>query len=85
MLCVKDVLDKPGIYAVHVVGRLDPIWVDEKWGLKAVYMSERAYNYSSITILIGSLPDQAALYGLLNTLYNSRCPLLLVRYLSPTL
>jgi hypothetical protein len=34
-----------------------------------------------VTVLKGSLPDQAALLGVLNTLYNMRYPLLLVRYL----
>jgi hypothetical protein len=37
----------------------------------------------SVSVLRGWLPDQAALFGVLNALYNARYPLLFVRYLRP--
>lgn len=78
---MEDPLTNPGIYSIHVIGKLDATWVNHLWGMKIVHMRQREYNYSTVTIILGSLPDQAALCGVINTLYNCRYPLLLIRYI----
>lgn len=70
----------PGIYAIHIAGRVDKSWADRLGGLSVAYIEEGS---QPVTVLKGSLPDQAALLGVLNTLYNLRYPVLFVRYLRP--
>ena len=75
--------DCPGIYAIHIAGRLDKSWADRLGGLTITFTEEDDEGNQRVTILKGWLPDQAALLGVLDTLYNLRYPLLLVRYLRP--
>jgi hypothetical protein len=74
--------DRAGIYAIHIDGRLDKAWEDRLGGM-AMMTVEEDENGRPVTILKGCLPDQAALLGVLNTLYNMRYPILFVRYLRP--
>ena len=76
---INQTFDYPGIYTIHIAGRLDTCCDGRVGGLEVSYIG----NNSQVTILSGSLPDQAALLGVLNTLYNCRFPLLLVRYHQP--
>jgi hypothetical protein len=46
-------------YAIRVQGHLDPYWQDRFGGLRIEQQE------AGITLLSGSLPDQAALHGLL--------------------
>lgn len=73
--------DCPGVYAIHIAGKVDKGWADCLGGLAIRH--EEDLSGESVTVLTGSLPDQAALYGVLNALYNARYPLLFVRYLRP--
>lgn len=75
--------DRAGIYDIHITGRLDKSCVDRLGGLTIVSIEENDEGNPPVTVLKGCLPDQAALLGVLTTLYNHRYPLLLVRYLSP--
>jgi hypothetical protein len=75
--------DAPGIYTVHIEGTLDENWANRLGGLSITAYEEDEKSGRVVTVLKGSLPDQAALLGVLNTLYNMRYPLLLVRYLRP--
>jgi hypothetical protein len=75
--------DGPGIYTVHIEGTLDESWADRLGGLRITASEEDDESGRVVTVLKGSLPDQAALLGVLSTLYNMRYPLLLVRYLRP--
>ena len=76
--------DQPGVYAIHISGRLDTSWSDSLGGLTITYEEEKErQDGKPVTVLYGCLPDQAALFGIINTLYNLRYPLLLVRYLRP--
>ena len=77
---MKYPFDSSSIYAIRVAGRLDKSWADRLGGL-AIDCVEKDENDQSITTLKGCLPDQAALLGVLNTLYNLNYPLLFVRYL----
>jgi hypothetical protein len=75
--------DLPGIYAIHIAGKLDTSWSDCLGGLTITYETEEGQDGKPVTTLTGWLPDQAALFGVLNALYNARYPLLFVRYLRP--
>ena len=74
--------DHPGIHAIHIAGRLDKSWVDRLGGLTITSIEEDE-GRQPVTVLKGCLPDQAALFGVLNTLYNLQYPVLFVRYLRP--
>jgi hypothetical protein len=60
------VLDKPAIYRISVRGIVPESWTDRLGGMRIVADS------SAATTLEGWLPDQAALKGVLDTLYELR-------------
>lgn len=78
---MKCAYDQPGVYAIHIAGRIDISCSDRLGGMAITYREEEDLGNQLMTILYGRLPDQAALLGVLNTLYNARYPLLSVRYL----
>ena len=67
-------LETPATYRIRVSGHLEDHWSDRLGGM----VISRAYTgkNSPMTILVGYLPDQAALSGVLNTLYELRMPLI---------
>lgn len=72
-------LESPAIYRVCVRGELAPQWNS---GLESFNLTQEvAGDGGRVTILVGRLPDQAALSGLLNTLYELHLPLLSVECL----
>lgn len=77
--------DSPGIYTIHVDGRLDEAWSDRLGGLSISTSEADDGSGRPQTVLKGHLPDQAALLGVITTLYNNRFPVILVRYLRPDL
>jgi hypothetical protein len=60
------VLDKPAVYRIKVRGVVPESWIDRLGGMQIVAVS------SIETTLEGWLPDQAALKGVLDTLYELR-------------
>jgi hypothetical protein len=64
--------DKPSIYRIRVKGMLDLKWSDWFDG----FVIEDAGNNE--TMLTGSVPDQAALFGLLSKIRDLGLPLLTV-------
>ena len=50
--------DAPAVYQIWVLGRLDPNWTDWFDGFTLNFQDDR-------TQLVGEVPDQAALLGLL--------------------
>jgi len=67
-------LEDPATYEIRVLGSLDPKWFGRLQGLGI-----RIKDYSdrmTVTILFGKLKDQAALLGVLNTLFALKLPLL---------
>ena len=69
--------DLPATYQITVEGRIDPNWSDRMEGMTICQsMSETG---SPITTLEGQLGDQAALAGVLNTLYELHLPVLSVK------
>jgi len=63
-------LDKPAIYRIKVLGFVPERWADRLGSMKVVDVKQKT------TALEGWLPDQAALKGVLDTLYRLHLPLL---------
>ena len=64
----------PATYRIIVQGRLDPGWASRLAGMS---ITDRVTdNDSPETVLVGRLPDQAALAGILNTLYDLHLPVI---------
>ena len=71
-----SVVDKSAVYRIKVQGVVSESWIDRLGGLGIVSVT------SAATTLEGRLPDQAALSGVLDTLYQWRLPLLKVSSLT---
>ena len=62
----------PATYRIIVRGTLDPSWSDRLGGMS---VSEKCSEEGEVeTILVGRLPDQAALSSVLNALYELHYP-----------
>ncbi len=64
----------PAIYRIHVCGRLDASWSDRIGGMQVTEI--RGSDRQPETLLVGRLVDQAALSGVLNSLYELHLPVL---------
>ena len=72
--------DSPAEYQISVQGRIDPTWSDR---LEGMTIRQTAVDADPpVTTLQGELKDQAALAGVLNTLYELHLPVLLVKCLN---
>jgi hypothetical protein len=67
---------------IRVRGVLAPHWSDRLGGLEITSCDHPRPRAAATTELRGELPDQAALLGVLNTLYDLRLPLLTVSCVS---
>jgi hypothetical protein len=72
-------IDRPASYRIRVVGFLDKNWSDRLAGLEIT--CDEVQGRNSVTTLSGTLIDQAAVFGVLNALYDMRLPLLSVECL----
>jgi hypothetical protein len=70
-------LDKPAVYRIKVKGVVPESWTDRLGAMGIVSVT------ATTTTLEGWLPDQAALSGVLDTLYQLRLPLMEVICLPP--
>ena len=70
-------LTTPAKYRIRVQGQLGPQWGDWFAGFSL------SWQESGETVLVGQVVDQAALYGLLDTLRDLGLPLLEVLRLEP--
>jgi hypothetical protein len=68
--------DHPGTYHICVQGAIDPSWSDRLEGMK-IHLSA-VEGQARVTTLEGELSDQAALAGVLNSLYELHLPILMV-------
>jgi hypothetical protein len=71
--------DRPATYQISVQGRIDPNWAGNLAGLTIRQPIEG--TFPPVTTLEGKLSDQAALAGVLNTLYELHLPVLSVKCL----
>lgn len=69
-------MQKSTNYRIKVQGRLDEKWSDRLGGMRITV--DRSSGQSPVTKLEGRLRDQAALAGVLNTLYELHLPVLSV-------
>lgn len=60
----------PAIYSIRVMGRLDKSWSKRLSDLTILSYHTVLIEGMEMTKLTGKLSDQAALLGVLNTLYN---------------
>ncbi|MFL7869426.1 MAG: hypothetical protein AB8I58_11380 [Anaerolineales bacterium] len=72
-------LGTPATYRIRVQGHIDNNWSDRFGGM--ILTRETTAQRLKVTILQGHLTDQAALSGVLNTLYDFHLPLLSVENL----
>ena len=68
--------DEPAVYSIRVAGILDESWSGRLGGM-SIANSTETYQ-TQTTTLSGLLMDQAALFGVLNALYNMHLPVLSV-------
>jgi hypothetical protein len=68
--------DQTATYQIKVQGRLDERWTHWFDGMSIAF--EQAEDGSTITVLTGSVMDQAALYGLINRMRDLGLPLISV-------
>lgn len=68
--------DQTAIYQIRVQGRLDQRWTYWFDGMSIAF--EQAEDGSTLTVLTGSVADQAALYGLINRMRDLGLPLISV-------
>lgn len=71
--------DMPAIYRIYFKGYLPQSWSDRLNGMTIAACDEASEE--PVTVLFGWLPNQAALIGVLNTLYNLHFPLLSVEHI----
>jgi hypothetical protein len=69
----------PAKYQIHVQGYLDNSWSDQFWGMRI--LKNNRVGQVPVTTLVGQLRDQAALIGVLNSLYELHLPILSVVHL----
>lgn len=74
-------MDVPATYRIAVQGQLDADWADSFDGM--LLTCERSGSDRPVTVLTGVVVDQAALHGLLRTLYGLGLPLLAVSRIVP--
>ena len=60
--------DCPATYQIIILGRIDTTWSDRLEGMTICQATDK--DNSPVTTLEGELSDQAALAGVLNTLYE---------------
>jgi hypothetical protein len=72
-------MEKPANYRIRVEGELPARWLDRFEGMTVSV--DRSTSERTLTTLVGRLRDQAALSGLLNTLYDLHLPVLSVECL----
>ena len=70
------------MYRIRIRGRLDYSWSERLGGMSITTTGGR--NIDETTILEGQLRDQAALTGILNTLYDMQLPLVSVKCIDST-
>jgi len=69
-------MHEPAVYRVRVRGRLDARWVRDVSGMDVTEEQRPGGEFQ--TTLVGRLLDQAALFGILNSLYELHMPVLSV-------
>ena len=67
---------EPATYKISILGTLDKNWSDYFGGMTIEHTL--ALQQYPMTMLTGILADQAALVGIINSLYDLGCPIITV-------
>jgi hypothetical protein len=67
---------EPATYKISILGTLDKKWSDYFGGM--TFEHTLVLQQYPMTMLTGILADQAALIGILNSLYDMGCPIITV-------
>ena len=78
----RPTMQGPANYRFRVRGRLDADWSERLDGMNITYSGTNDGEF--VTVPVGRLADQAALSGVLNTLYELHLPVLSVDCLDGT-
>ena len=78
--CHQDLITYPADYKIFVQGKLDISWSERLSGMTISITGGKALTPT--TTLRGSLVDQSALLGVLNTLHDLQYGVLLVEHIS---
>jgi hypothetical protein len=73
-------LGTPAIYCITILGQLNQTWSEDFGNLTIETIND--VDPWALTALTGMLPDQAALFGILNHLYGLGFPLVSVECLA---
>lgn len=73
-------LYKPIICNIQIVGEIDPVWLISEYEMDYSYTVDELQI--PVTLINGELPDYAALYAILNYLYDLGLRLKSVQVLS---
>ncbi len=71
--------EKLATYRIRIPGALDEHWGDRLGGMSIT--TGHPEDYELVTSLLGQVAEQAALFGVLNTLYDLHTPILSVECL----
>jgi hypothetical protein len=77
---MRDAFDAPAVYRISVQGRIGDAFTDRLGGMEITVIL--IDGGGAVTTLFGELRDQAALAGVLNTLYEWHLPVLSLQRLS---
>lgn len=75
----KLTLISPAYYQIKVQGKLDFLWEDAFLGMNLRY--EMQPGDGVVSVLEGMLPDQAALFGVINQVRDLGLPLISVQWI----
>ena len=75
--------DQPSRYRIFVQGQLSTNWSTRLSDMEITV--QEPVDQKPVTILTGEVRDQAALMGVLNTLYDMRCTVLKIEQLDANL
>ena len=70
-------LDSQAVYKIRVQGDLSERWSNRMGGAEIIVLSQS--GEAPVTELTGDFMDQAALIGVVNTLYDLQLPLLSIK------
>jgi hypothetical protein len=73
-------MEYPAMYRIRFRGKLDSSWSERLGGMTVTTTGGR--DIDETTVLEGQLRDQAALTGILNTLYDMQLPLISVDFIN---
>ncbi|MFN2141955.1 MAG: hypothetical protein ACK2U5_15830 [Candidatus Promineifilaceae bacterium] len=80
-MAIKLTHDCGAFYTIQLQGILDQNWVDQYGDFNVLTIHSEDAHQPPVTIVVGTVVDQAALMGFLNLVYDLGMPLLSVAHL----